>query len=123
MRPNTCKPVHWLLQLIGWASFAAFAQPDLPAYVISPDQFATFRKEADAFNLQDPFANAYRAGHFNGYVAGIVDSLQGKSICFRDCPCVISQLIERHLKDFPQDADRPPTEWLIPLLQSRYPCR
>jgi hypothetical protein len=112
-----------LLHLVGWASLSAFAQTDLPPYVISADQFATFRREADAFNLQDPFANAYRAGHYNGYVAGIIDSQQGKSICFRDCPCVISQLVERHLKEIPQDANRHPTEWLTPLLQSRYPCR
>ena len=46
-------------------------------------QLKDFRAESEAFNRQDPFANAYRAGHYNGYLAGMLDALQGRSVCFR----------------------------------------
>lgn len=83
----------------------------------------SFRAEAEAFNRQDPFANAYRAGHYNGYLAGIVDALQGQRICFRDCPCEIDKLVDRHLAEHPEMQDTPVASWLLPLLESRYPCR
>lgn len=83
----------------------------------------TFRAEADAFNRQDPFANAYRAGHYNGYLAGVIDALQGKSLCFRDCVCEIDKLVDKHLADHPEMQDTPVTSWLLPLLEQRYPCK
>ena len=85
-------------------------------------QLQNFRAEAEAFNRQDPFANAYRAGHYNGYIAGILDSLQGRSVCFRDCLCEIDKLVDRHLAEHPDAGDRPVVEWLVPLLQAKYPC-
>ncbi len=82
-----------------------------------------FREEAEAFNRQDPFANAYRAGHYNGYLAGIIDALQGQRICFRDCVCEIDKLVERHLADHPAQRETPVASWLLPLLERHYPCK
>lgn len=83
----------------------------------------SFREEAEAFNRQDPFTDAYRAGHYNGYLAGIIDALQGRSVCFRDCPCEIDRLVAAHLAAHPQLQDAPVAGWLLPLLEQRYPCQ
>ncbi len=82
-----------------------------------------FRAEAEAFNRQDPFANAYRAGYYNGYLAGIIDALQGQRICFRDCVCEIDKLVERYLADHPAQQEAPVASWLLPLLERQYPCK
>jgi hypothetical protein len=87
------------------------------------EQLKQFRQEAEAFNRQDPFANAYRAGHYNGYLAGILDTLQGRSVCFRECICELDKMVEQHLADHPQINDRPVTEWLVPLMETRFPCK
>jgi hypothetical protein len=102
----------------------ACAQARAQALVAPRDsrQLQSFRAEAEAFNRQDPFANAYRAGHYNGYIAGILDGLQGRSVCFRDCVCEIDKLVDRHLAEHPAAGDRPVVDWLIPLLQAKYPC-
>ena len=85
-------------------------------------QLQDFRKEAEAFNRQEPFANAYRAGHYNGYLAGTLDILQGHSVCFRGCICEIDKVVEQQLADHPDMGDRPVVEWLVPLLEARFPC-
>ncbi|NJD35349.1 MAG: hypothetical protein FIA96_11050 [Betaproteobacteria bacterium] len=87
------------------------------------DQLKLFRQEAEAFNRQDPFANAYRAGHYNGYVAGILDALQGRSVCFRECICELDKMVERQLADHPEMNDRPVVEWLVPLMEKQFPCK
>lgn len=90
---------------------------------MSSQQLKEFRQEAEAFNRQDPFANAYRAGRYNGYLAGVLDTLQGRSVCFRECICELDKLIEEHLADHPALHDRPAIEWLVPLLEARFPCK
>ncbi len=87
------------------------------------EQLKQFRQDAEAFNRQDPFANAYRAGHYNGYLAGVLDSLQGRSFCFKECICEIDKLVERQLADHPESAGRPVVEWLLPLLEQKFPCK
>lgn len=89
----------------------------------SGQQFKGFRQEAEAFNRQDPFANAYRAGHYNGYLAGVLDTLQGRSVCFRECVCELDKLVEQHLADHPEILDRPVIEWLVPLMEKKFPCK
>lgn len=107
----------WLAFLIaGLAGLPAAAQMDSA-------RLGDFRGEAQAFNQQDPFANAYRAGHYNGYLAGVLDALQGRSVCFRECVCELDKLVGRHLADHPELRSRPAIEWLAPLLEARFPCR
>lgn len=86
-------------------------------------QLRQFRGEAEAFNRQDPFANAYRAGRYNGYWQGVLDALQGRTVCFRACPCEIDKLIGTYLSDHPEAADQPVVDWLVPLLEASYPCK
>ena len=86
-------------------------------------QLKAFRQEAEAFNRQDPFANAYRAGRYNGYLAGVIDSLQGRSVCFRECICELDKMVEQHLASHPGSDDRPASEWLVPLMETRFPCK
>jgi hypothetical protein len=96
----------------------------LPAAAqVAGGQLTQFRQEAEAFNRQDPFANAYRAGHYNGYLAGVLDTLQGRSVCFRECICELDKIVERHLADHPETIDRPVIEWLVPLMEARFPCK
>jgi hypothetical protein len=90
---------------------------------VGSEQLKQFRQEAEAFNRQDPFANAYRAGHYNGYLAGVLDTLQGRSVCFRECICELDKIVERHLADHPETNDRPVIEWLVPLMEARFPCK
>lgn len=85
-------------------------------------QLQDFRHESEAFNRQDPYANAFRAGHYNGYLQGIIDALQGRSICFRECACEVDRIVAQYLANHPQQLDRPVVEWLVPLLESAYPC-
>ena len=90
---------------------------------VGSGQLQQFRQEAEAFNRQDPFANAYRAGHYNGYLAGVLDALQGRSVCFRECICEIDKLVEQQLADHPESGDRPVVEWLLPLMEKKFPCK
>jgi hypothetical protein len=90
---------------------------------VGGEQLQQFRQEAEAFNRQDPFANAYRAGHYNGYLAGVVDALQGRSVCFRECICELDKIVERQFADYPETKNRPVAEWLVPLMEARFPCR
>jgi hypothetical protein len=86
-------------------------------------QFREFRQESEAFNQQDPFAHAYRAGRYNGYWIGVLDVLQGKTVCLRVCPCEVDKRIGQYLVEHPDVADQPVVDWLVPLLETAYPCR
>ena len=90
---------------------------------MATQKFDGFRQEAEAFNRQDPFANAYRAGHYNGYLAGVLDALQGRRVCFRECICELDKLVAQHLADHPEMHDRPVIDWLVPLMETRFPCK
>ena len=90
---------------------------------IDTRQLKAFRQEAEAFNRQDPFANAYRAGRYNGYLAGVLDTLQGRSVCFRECLCELDKMVERHLAEHPELDDRPVIDWLVPLMEAKFPCK
>jgi hypothetical protein len=105
-----------MLMVIGLACLPAAAQ-------VGSAQLGDFRQEAEAFNQQDPFVNEYRAGHYNGYLAGVLDALQGRSVCFRECVCELDKLVGRHLAEHPELRDRPAIEWLAPLLEARFPCK
>lgn len=105
-----------VLSTLALSILPAFAQMD-------SRQFREFRQEAEAFDRQDPFANAYRAGRYNGYLAGVLDTLQGRSVCFRECLCELDRVIGQHLADHPELNDGPTIEWLVPLLESRFPCK
>ncbi len=109
------------LSLLAITTLPAAAQPLTPGR--DGRQLEEFRAESEAFNRQDPFANAFRAGHYNGYLAGMLDALQGRSVCFRECTCELDALVGRYLTDHPEARERPVAEWLVPLLEARYPCR
>lgn len=96
------------------------AQPALGQ--LSGGQLQAFRDEANAFNREDPFANLYRAGYYNGYLTGLVAALQGRSLCFKECPCEIDKLVGEYLERQPELRERPAADWLVPLLEARYPC-
>ena len=104
------------LALLGLAAAPVGAQ-------MGTQQFREFGHEAEAFNRQDPFANAYRAGRYNGYLAGVLDTLQGRSVCFRECVCELDKLVEQHLAGHPEIQDRPVIDWLVPLMETRFPCK
>lgn len=53
----------------------------------------------------------------------MLDTLQGKTVCLRVCPCEVDKLIGQYLADHPETQDQPVVEWLVPLLESAYPCR
>ncbi|MBI5790686.1 MAG: hypothetical protein HZA63_04335 [Rhodocyclales bacterium] len=110
-----------VLSLLAMISLPAAAQALTPGR--EGRQLQEFRQESEAFNRQDPFANAFRAGHYNGYLAGMLDALQGHSVCFRECTCELDTLVGRYLTDHPEARERPVAEWLVPLLEARYPCR
>lgn len=118
VRRNALPAVALAFLLRGLPAFA-----EVPAAAFDTGRLVDFRLEAEAHNGQDPFANLYRAGYYNGYLAGVLDSLQGKRICFRECVCELDKLVARHLADHPEAGDRPVVEWLVPLLEARYPCR
>lgn len=111
----------YALVLLALIALPAAAQPLTPGR--DGRQLEEFRAESESFNRQDPFANAFRAGHYNGYLAGMLDALQGRSVCFRECTCELDTLVGRYLADHPAARERPVAEWLVPLLEARYPCR
>lgn len=107
---------------VGFACALLWLAPSPAGAETDSQRLRSFREESEAFNRQDPFANAYRAGHYNGYLAGIIDALQGQRICFRGCVCEIDTLVGQQLADHPELQDTPVTAWLLPLLEKRYPC-
>ena len=112
---------QWLaLSVLCLATLPVAAQMGNPQ---GSQRFKEFRQEAEAFNRLDPFANAYRAGHYNGYLAGVLDALQGRSVCFRKCICELDDIVEQHLADHPELLDRPVIDWLVPLMEKSFPCK
>lgn len=102
----------------------------LLAFVISPlaaqtssRQLREFGGEAEAFNRNDPFANSFRAGYYSGYLNGVLDTLQGRSVCFNECRCELDKLVAAYLLDHPEIAERPVAGWLPSLLEKHYPCK
>ncbi len=110
-----------VLATLCFAVLPVSAQTAIPQ--LGSQQLKEFRQESEDFNRQDPFANAYRAGHYNGYLLGVLDALQGRSVCFRACPCELDNLVGQYLANHPSMEDRPVTEWLAPLLEEKYPCK
>jgi hypothetical protein len=86
-------------------------------------QLMEFRQEAQAFNRQDPMANAYRAGRYNGYLAGVLDALQGRTVCFKECVCELDKSVASYVEEHGDAEDRPAIDWLVPLLETRFPCK
>lgn len=121
--PNTTQDVakRWPV-LAALALIASPALPQAPANPLSTQQLRDFRREAEAFNQQDPMANGYRAGHYHGYLAGVLDSLQGRRVCFRECVCELDKLVAKYLADHGEAREAPVVEWLVPLLERSYPC-
>jgi hypothetical protein len=106
------------------APLASHAQEQLPLQPRADTaQFREFRQESEAFNRLDPFAHAFRAGRYNGYWIGVLDTLQGKTVCLRECPCEVEKRIGRYLADHPEAQEQPVVTWLVPLLETAYPCR
>lgn len=85
-------------------------------------QLQAFATEAEAFNRDDPFANAFRAGLYKGYLNGMLETLQNRTVCFQECRCELDKLVANHLAQHPEIIDRPVAEWLVPLLEATYPC-
>lgn len=105
------------LSVLCLAAFPVAAQMDT-------EQFRRFRKDAESFDRKDPTANAYRAGRYNGYLAGVLDTLrESRRVCFQDCMCEIDKLVDKHLADHPELTDRPAIEWLAPLMERSFPCK
>lgn len=87
-------------------------------------QFKRFRQEAAAFNRTEPSANAYRAGRHNGYLVGVMETLRSRGrVCFDDCVCEIDKMVDQHLAEHPEPDDRPVIDWLVPLMEERFPCK
>lgn len=105
-------------------TFIALAWLALPlAAQTNGRQLREFGAEADAFNRQDPLANAYRAGYYNGYLNGIVDALeQDRSVCLNACRCDLGKLAAAYLDAHPEVINQPAPTWLVPLLRTTYPC-
>ncbi len=115
-----------LLPLLCSSPAWAAGDPSAPVAASAPldtRQLREFRAESEAFNAADPMANVYRAGHYNGYLQGMIDALQGRHICFSACRCDIDALVADHLSRHPAMASQPVATWLLPLLEARYPCR
>lgn len=82
----------------------------------------TFQREAEALNAQQPDAHRYRAGFFYGYINGVLETLNNKSVCFSACRCELETLIDQHYRQHPEDLDQPAGPTLSRLLEHRYPC-
>jgi hypothetical protein len=95
----------------------------LPAAAeVDGHQLKVFQQEADAFNAEKPEANRYRAGFYSGYLTGMLEALQGRSVCFKGCRCEIEDRVAQYLNDHPAALDRPAGPWLVKLLEEAYPC-
>ena len=85
-------------------------------------QLQKFRQEAEALNDGKPDANRYRAGFYGGYLAGMLDALEGRSVCFKACRCEVDDKLAGYLADNPAKRDLPASTWLVKLLEEWYPC-
>ena len=82
-----------------------------------------FQREAEALNAQQPDAHRYRAGFFYGYIDGVLDSLNNRSVCFSECRCELEILIGKHYRKHPEDLDKPAGPILTKLFEQHYPCK
>ncbi len=82
-----------------------------------------FQREAEALNVLQPDANRYRAGFFYGYIDGVLDSLNNRSVCFSECRCVLETLISKHYRQHPEDLDKPAGPTMTKLFEQHYPCK
>lgn len=82
-----------------------------------------FQREAEALNAQQPDAHRYRAGFFYGYINGVLDALNNKSVCFSACRCELETLIAQHYRQHPADLEQPAGPILAALFEQHYPCK
>ncbi len=82
-----------------------------------------FQRDAEALNAQQPDAHRYRAGFFYGYINGVLDSLNNRSVCFSECRCELETLINKHYRQHPKDLDKPAGPTLTKLFEQHYPCK
>jgi hypothetical protein len=85
-------------------------------------QLQRFQREAQAVDDGNPDADRFRAGFFKGYVAGVLDALEGRNACFRGCRCDLEAKLDRFLADHPEKRDVPAATWLPKLVEEWYPC-
>jgi hypothetical protein len=85
-------------------------------------QLHRFQQEAAALDDEQPGANLFRAGFYKGYVSGILEALEGRSVCLRVCRCEVEPRLARHLADHPERRDQPAAAWLPGLFEQWYPC-
>ena len=65
----------------------------------------------------------YRAGFFYGFVNGVVDALNNRSVCFSACRCELETLISKHYQQHPEDLDKPAGPTPTKLFEQHYPCK
>lgn len=82
-----------------------------------------YQQEADAFNADKPEAHRYRAGFFYGYLNGVLDAVNNKSVCFTACRCELETLLSQHYLQYPADLNKPAGPVLARLFEQHYPCK
>jgi hypothetical protein len=115
--PVTAMPTNTSLLLALALLVALPAAADVDGH-----QLKVFQQEADAFNAEKPEANRYRAGFYSGYLTGMLEALQGRSVCFNGCRCEIEAKVAEYLQSHPEAMDQPVSPWLARLLEESYPC-
>jgi len=111
-----------LLPRILFAALLFFASGALHAEV-DGHSLLKFQREAEAFNAEQTGANRYRAGFFYGYINGVLEALNNRSVCFSDCRCELETLISQHYQLYPEDLDKPAGPVLSRLFEQHYPCK
>jgi len=82
-----------------------------------------YQQEAEAFNADKPDAHRYRAGFFYGYINGVLEALNNRSVCFTACRCELETLLSRHYQQHPEDLKLPAGPVLARLFEQHYPCQ
>lgn len=82
-----------------------------------------FQLEAEAFNADQPEADRYRAGFYYGFINGVLDAVNNRSVCFSDCRCELEKLVSQHYQQYPEDRDKPAGPTLTRLFEKHYPCK
>lgn len=104
------------------AAFLFFATGSLRAEV-DGHQLLKFQLEAEVVNADREDANRYRAGFYNGYISGVLEALNGRSVCFSACRCELEALVSQHYKQHPEDLDKPAGPVMSRLFEKNYPCK
>jgi hypothetical protein len=110
------------LRLAACLSFVLFVAVGARADV-DGRQLLKFAQEAEAVNAQREEANRYRAGFYYGYISGVLDALNGRSVCFSACRCELEALVDRHYAQHTEDLDKPAGPILAALFERHHPCR